>query len=472
MSLVIGLAATSCLAIYALHQRNEARASQRISEASYRFLAEDVLASVNPAQAAAAEETLVQAITRTSGMISQRFADEPLVAAYLYGTLGRAFDLRSDYDNAFRYYEEAQRSYVRAGAENSAGAVNTRLQYAAALALSTRPGSLEQALAIVAEADRTIAAHRLANPETTVWREAAYGMIALAREDVPTLRTHYQLAYETARTLPDTFSPRQVISFGQRYAFSLLRLGEGDEAERTFTALVAAMSELAGPDHPDTLPLRLNLAQAYLVQQRYNDVIAALDTLLPLMEARLGHTHRHTLQLLSTRQQALGSVERYAEAAADGERLWRAAAAKDGPSSFAAVAGRTDTGVSQCRGGLHAAGAANISAALAALRSDLADRAALEDALQAALADCYIGMGRFDAAENLLLDIDRERVNQLVGDQNWGAQVDLALAEIALGRGDRGRARTLFNRARGPLSNTQDAFVRGRVARVARALGI
>lgn len=131
---------------------------------------------------------------------------------------------------------------------------------------------------------------------------------------------------------------------------------------------------------------RLNLAQSLLVQQRYGEVIDALDSLLPLMEQRLGRDHRITLLLLSARQQALGSAGRNTDAAEDGERVWRAAAQKDGAPSFAAIAGRADTGISQCRAGRLVAGSANISAALAALGQDAANRGAMKGAVEAALA--------------------------------------------------------------------------------------
>jgi tetratricopeptide (TPR) repeat protein len=303
-----------------------------------------------------------------------------------------------------------------------------------------------------------------------VWLNSAQGMISLASEDVPASQEHYARAYEAARNLPDIFSDRQIVNFGQRHAFSLLRLGQGPEAERAFRPLVERMVRLAGADHPDTLLLRLNLAQSLLVQQRYGEVIDALDPLLPLMEQRLGRDHRITLLLLSARQQALGSAGRYTEAAEDGERVWRAAAQKDGASSFAAVAGRADTGISQCRAGRLAAGSANISAALAALGQDAANRGAMKDAVEAALADCLIQMRRFDEAESLLRGIDRVQVAQLVGDRNFGALVDLALAEIAFGQGDRNRARTLFDAASGPLGDTQDLFVKHRLGALRKAL--
>src|SRR3546814_2485116 len=89
------------------------------------------------------------------------------------------------------------------------------------------------------------------------------------------------------------------------------------------------MTRLVGRDHPDTLFLRLNVGQALMVQQRYPEAIAVLDALLPVMEKRLGPNHRYTLLLLAARQQSLGGVGRYAEAAVDGERVWRAAAAQE-----------------------------------------------------------------------------------------------------------------------------------------------
>ncbi|WP_114952160.1 protein kinase domain-containing protein [Sphingosinicella terrae] len=470
-SLVAGLVGTSSLAAYAIHQRNQAVEARRMSEASYGFLAEDVLASVDPARASAADETLVEVVGRAGAGIDRRFADQPVVAANLHATLARAFDLRSDYGAAFRHYEAAERAYSRAGAARTAPAIHARLQHAGALALSTRPGSLDRAAALLTAARQALAGGAERRPETEVWLASAEGTIALAGEDVTSARAAYGRAHAAADRLPERFTVRQRLNFGQRYAFTLLRLGEGVEAERTLRPLLIAMRRTMGPEHPDTLLLRLNLAQALLVQQRFPEVVRALDPLLPIMESRLGDAHRHTLLLLSVRQQALGSLGRYSEAAADGERVWRAASARDGGSSFTAVAARTDVGISHCRAGNLAGGTEHIRAALASLRTDLAGRMALEDAVEAALADCLIPMRRFDEAEALLRDIDREPVAQLVGDRHWGAQVDLALAEIALARGRPDAARTLLDRARGPLAANEDRYVRGRIAALGRALG-
>lgn len=462
-SLVIGLIATSTLAIYAFGQRDQARTAQRMSEASYRFLAEDILASVDPARATAAEETLVQAITRSGDTIAQRFRDQPDIAAYLYATLARAFDLRSDYSNAFRYYQAADASYRQAGAGDSTDAIHSRLQHAAALALSTQPESLAKARTMVSAEQARMTQTGTDTPETQVWLASALGMIALVGEDVPAARQHYGRAYQIARSLPDAFSERQTINFGQRQAFSMIRLGDGAAAEAAFRPLVAAMTRLNGADHPDTLLLRLNLGQALMLQHRHEEAIPTFDALLPIMEKRLGAEHRHTLLLLAARQQSLGGSGRYAEAAADGERLWRIAARKNGASSFAAIAGRTDTGISQCRAGDAAAGAGNIRASLVSLRRGGPGQDALDAAVRAALADCLIQVRQFDEAKALLEDIDRVKVAQLIGDASFPALVDLSHAEIALGQGNRQKAQSLFAGAVSALQSTKDNFVRKRI---------
>ncbi len=470
-SLAAGLATATGLALYAGQQRDQAVEARDLAEASYRFLAEDLLGGVDPARAAAAEETLVQAIDRTGGSIASRFGDRPMVAGYLYATLARAFDLRSDYDQAFRYYELALASYRKAGVLDAPAGLNVRLQYAAALALSTREGAGEKARAMVAEAEADIARGRVTDPETRVWLDSAKGMIALAGGDVPVAKDRFSAAYEGASALPSVFSPRQQANFGQRYAFTLLRMGDGPAAERTFRDILGRLTRLVGPEHPDTLLLRLNVGQALMVQHRDQEAVDHLTPLLPLLERRLGRDHRHTLLLLAARQQSLGALGRYDEAAQDGERIWRTAAAKDGPGSFAAVAGRMDTGISQCRAGRLAEGEANLRAAIAAQGRPGGARTPLEDGGRAGLADCLILAGRHDEAAAQLDGIDRVKVGQLVGDADWGAQVDLALAEIALARGDEAEARRRLSAARGPLAKSRDLFVRRRLAKLEARLG-
>jgi hypothetical protein len=227
-----------------------------------------------------------------------------------------------------------------------------------------------------------------------------------------------------------------------------------------------------GAEHPDTLMIRMNLVQALMVAKRNAEAIAAATELLPLMEKGFGQDHRHTMLLLAARQQALAGLERFVEAATDGERVWRTAVRRDGPGSFQAVAGRADTGLSQCRAGQTTDGINNARAAVLAIEAAKGAGGALHMALRSVLGDCLILAGRHAEALQVLNGIDRIKVAQLVGDANWGANLDLALAEIAFARGDRVSATKLAVSAAPVLgAETAEPFQARRLQKLQRDLG-
>jgi non-specific serine/threonine protein kinase len=469
---LIGLVGTSVMAWLASRQRDQARQAQAQAEASYAFLADDILASPDPSNADGANERLVDAVRRASAGIDRRFADQPLVAARLYATLARAFDQRSEYVAARDYYDRAWQWFTRAGAASGVEANIMRLQRASAEAFSTHPGSLDRARALVAAARRDLG-ERAKSGEPAVWLELAEGTIAMVAEQVPAARDHYARAAALADKMPDRFDERQRLNMHQRHAFALARLGETANAVRELTPLVAAMSRLQGPDSPDTLLLRLNLAQTKANSGDFAAALADINSLLPRLEARLGPEHRHTLLALSVRQLALGSLGRYREAAVDGERVWRAAAAKDGATSFTAVAMRSDLGTTQCRAGDYAKGEANTRAAYQAARAAATEETALAQAIRVAVADCLIPQHKEAQAAPLLRNVDRVRVNQLVGDAHWDAGLDLSLAEVAFASGDRDEAMARLRAVNAVYTKPPaDRYVAERLARMRKALGV
>jgi len=469
---LIGLIGTSAMAWLASRQRDQARQAQAQAEASYAFLADDILASPDPSNANGANERLVDAVRRASTGIDRRFADQPLVAARLYATLARAFDQRSEYVASRDYYDRAWQWFTRAGAASGDEANIMRLQRASAEALSTHPGSLDRARGLVAAARRDLG-ERAKSGEPAVWLELAEGTIAMVAEQVPTARDHYARAAALADEMPERFEERQRLNMHQRHAFALARLGETASAVRELTPLVASMSRLQGPDSPDTLLLRLNLAQTKANSGDFAAALADINSLLPSLEARLGPEHRHTLLALSVRQLALGSLGRYREAGVDGERVWRAAAAKDGATSFTAVAMRSDLGTTQCRAGDYAKGEANTRAAYQAARAAAKEETALAQAIRVAIADCLIPQHKANQAAPLLRNIDRVRVNQLVGDAHWDAGLDLSLAEVAFANGDRQEALSRLRTVNAVYTKPPaDRYVAERLERLRKALGV
>lgn len=458
--------ATSLGAFVAVRQRDEARRQQQIATASYRFLADDLLGRVNPYHSGAADETIAAAAARASGEIDRRFAGAPAVAGSLHHSLARAFDQRTDLAAARAEYAKAERAMVRAGQTGMRERRILLSQWAQLEALSGDATRLPEARRLLARAQGP----GPPDPELAVWLDSAAGSVALAGEDVRTAQTAFTRAALAADALPAAFDARQRLNLNQRVAFVQLRLGNGPEAERRLRPLLAGFARLEGPLHPNTLNIRLNLVQALLVQKRYPQVVAAATALLPVMERALGTDHRRTLQVLAVRQQALGGLERYAEAARDGERVWRTTAAREGPKTFQALAGRGDTAESECRAGRHAAGLADATAALAGTRAGEGPETALAMALRATVASCLIGSGRAAEAMPLLRGIDRTKVAELVGDPKWGANLDLALAQVCALTGRADEARTRLAAATTLLGSDADAHQKRLIQRTAAML--
>ncbi len=435
---LIGILGTSTAALVAFHQRDEARHQQDIAQASFAFLADDLLARADPAKATSAEETITEAAKRASAEIDRKFRNAPLIAGRLHHGLARAFDQRTDLASARTEYAKADAAFGRAGPAAGLDRAITQLQWAQMNALSGDPSLLPAARKMIDQARQVPGVNEGAS---SVWLASAEGALALASEDVPAAQAAFIRAAKLVQSLPSSdFDERQRLNLQQRVAFAYIRLGDGENAERAFRPLAEAFTKLEGPENPDTLNIRLNLIQALLIQKRHKEVVKAATDLLPVMERRFGRDHRRTMQLLAVRMQSLGSLERYAEAAADGERVWRITAEHEGANAFQAVAGRADTATAQCRAGLYDAGIANARAAAAATRAAPGPEMALSMAVRETLAECLIGAGQPTEAKPLLAGIDRKKVSELVGDRNWGANLDLALAEVAMATGDRSEA--------------------------------
>lgn len=465
----LGLLATTASTIVALRQRDEARHQEAMARASFGFLTEDLIGRVDPSRSTSAEESISEAARRASDEINRRFPDNPIVAGRLYATMARAFDLRSDYDTARKNYDLADRQYARAGAEGANERSFVRLQRATMEALTTQPGSLELARAIIkAKSDKEL------DGEARVWLAQARGMEALVDNRIAEAAGYFREGADMAAAMPERFSERQALNMRQREGFTHLRLGDGEAAERILKSISARFTTLYGADHPDTLLLRMNLGQSLMVQKRNDAAIAQFTELLPMFEKRFGPDHRLTMQLLAARQQALGQAQRYDEAVGDGLRVLKIAEAKGGPLTFHAIAARVDVASNQCRAGDTISGIPNARLALQHAKAGQSGGGpALTQAVQAILADCLIFAGQIAEAEPLLAGIDRESVGTLVGDADWGANIDLALADIAIRRGDRAAAAKLLASAAPAFADAaKDPFQSKRLQRLRQAAGL
>jgi ATP/maltotriose-dependent transcriptional regulator MalT len=190
------------------------------------------------------------------------------------------------------------------------------------------------------------------------------------------------------------------------------------------------------------LRVRLNLAQAFMIQNKHAQSVQETTAIYPEFVSRLGQDHELTMQLLTTRAQSEGALGLWNDAIRDDMAIHDLAVRKQGPLSFFAVATLSDGSLAQCRAGRYREGEANARQAYQASTKAFGPRAGLTGGTASTLADCLIGLGRLDEASKLLDQIDVPVVAQLAGDPDWGAGVTLAEAEIAYRRGNYDAART------------------------------
>ncbi|NMN04854.1 MULTISPECIES: winged helix-turn-helix domain-containing protein [unclassified Novosphingobium] len=450
LALTAGAIASSLLYARTLRERDIAEHQTAIAERVNRFLATDILARSSPFRGASPDESLVGAVKQASPLIDIRFKDEPAVAARLHQTIANALDKRSDWAGARPEYDRAALLWRQAQGPSSPDAVATGLQHAMMEARSYEAGSLPRAKAMIAAAEKDIERQHLTRPDLAVWRASARGVVALIDNDGATAEAEFDKASRAADALPD-FDPTARLTLRQRFAFAKFRLGDGAGAEQLFRALVRDFAAIEGPDGPNVLMVSMNLAQALMVEGKHADAVAQANAVYPRILTRLGPDHEMTLQLLTTRAQSEGVLEHWDDAIRDDLRVHEIAVGKQGPKSFFAIATLSDAATAQCRGGQLTQGLINAETAHR-LSLEGFGKAALTDGTAYTLAACQIAAGRYAQALSNLQGIDRAAVAQLAADPHWGANVDLALAQIAAAQVHASDARRYLDAAKPAFS--------------------
>jgi serine/threonine protein kinase/DNA-binding winged helix-turn-helix (wHTH) protein len=440
IALAVGLGVSFTLYRRAVRERDLANRQTAIASSINKFLSDDLLGRSNPFASGKASESLMDAIKQASPSIDRQFKNEPLIAARLHQTIARAFDNRTDYPDARQEYDRAAALFKQVDGELSEDAIIIQLQRTTLEARSYENGSLPFAKSLLGQQEALIAKLPHPRPDLAVWLSSARGMVALIENNAKSAAENFQAAVDKAETLPE-FDESARLTFKQRLAFSYIRLGEGAKAEQLFRELIVAFTRVAGPDSPNVLRVRLNLTQAFMIQNKHEEAIKEATAIYPEFVSRLGADHELTMQLLTTRAQSEGSLGLWDDAIRDDFTIHNLAVLKRGPLSFFAVVTLSDGALAQCRAGRYREGESNARQAYEASTKAFGSRAGLTGGTASTLADCLIGLGKLDEASKLLDQVDVPAVAQLAGDPDWGAGVTLARAEIAYRRGNYDAAR-------------------------------
>jgi non-specific serine/threonine protein kinase len=411
---------------------------------------------------------VVEAIRRASASIDQRYADAPGVAARLHLSIARAFHQRSDFDFARREYDAADQQFARAGEGDSDDAVVGRLNRIAMESVSGQPDRLTEAGRLLAEEKARLGA-RGSGGRVGFALAQAEGSVGYST-DVAAAESAFRRAVEIAAAPESGIPATQRLKMRSSLALTLMRQGRSREAEPMARAIVQDSIRVRGANHPDTLVARQHLLTSLAMQGKSGEALQGSTPLLAAMEARFGRDHRFTLALRSTRFESYSMLGRYTEAAREAERVWQGAAAQAGAQSHQALVGQIDYASALCRTDQRTRAVAVAQDALAAVRAAFGPDYPLTHSVRYFAAECLIADRRFAEAGALLVGLDRRKVAELTGQTDFDALVDLALAEVALGGGDRAGARTLLTAASGPLRGAQDPGIRERLAVLSRTL--
>ena len=191
-----------------------------------------------------------------------------------------------------------------------------------------------------------------------VWLLTAKGMIALVESDAKSANRDFKEASDIAATMPE-FDEVARYNLKQRLAFTYIRLGDGATAERLARELIAPLSTTSGPDSPYVLRVRLNLAQAFMIQKKFREAVDEANAIYPDFLKKLGPDHQLTMQLLATRAQSEGSIGLFDDSVRDDLLVYGMAVTKQGPLSFYSIATLSDASVGQCRANHLVEGEAN-----------------------------------------------------------------------------------------------------------------
>ena len=440
IALAAGLAVSFTLYRRAARERDHASRQTAIATSINQFLSDDLLGRSNPFLSGKASESLTDAIRQASPSIDNQFKDEPLVAARLHQTIARALDNRTDYPDARAEYDHAAALFRQVDGELSQDAIVVQLQRATAESRSYEKDSLPLAKSILSQQEGLIAKLPHPRSDVPVWLASARGMIALIDNNAKAAAENFQSAVEKSEVLP-AFDESARLTFKQRLGFSYIRMGEGAKAEQTFRDLILAFTRVTGPDSPNVLRVRLNLAQAYMIQNKHAEAVREANAIYPDFVTHLGPDHELTMQLLTTRAQSEGSLGMWNDAIRDDMAIHNLAVKKQGPLSFFAVATLSDASMVMCRSGQFAEGEMNARKAYEASVKAFGPRAGLTGGVASTLAGCLIGLGKLDEASKLLAQIDIPIVTQLAGDPDWGAGVTLLQAQISFRQKDYATAR-------------------------------
>jgi serine/threonine-protein kinase len=416
-------------------ERDRANHETAIAMTMNRFLSEDLIGRSDPFKSGNAGESFADVVKQASPRIDLQFENEPLIAARLHQTLANAFDKRSDFPQARREYDRADRLFRQAEGPLSQDAIVARLQWAAMEARSFERGSLAHAKSLLSDAEAALAKIAQPREHVAVWLYSARGSIAVVGGDAHAAEENFSAALRSAEA-SKSFDETERNKIKQTVAYAYIHQGNGAKAEPLLRNIVATLSRAEGPDSPDVMRARIYLAQSLMVQGKYAAAINEANAVYPSLVKKVGEDNETVTTLLGTLAASEGLLGRYDDAIRDDLKAYRIGVRTRGPATLFSIGMLSDAALTQCMIGRLAEGEPNAREAYEQSSKAFGPRSGLTGGTAYALAYCLTRSNKLDEASGLLRGIDVKATAERAGDPNVGSSIEMVQGEIAARRGD------------------------------------
>jgi serine/threonine protein kinase len=276
--------------------------NQRVAEEVSAFFAREVLAGADPRRASNPDIPMREVVDAAAGLVSERFADEPLIEATIRQTLGDTYRSLGLFDRALPHLERAS-SLFRA----QCGEADLR----------TLRASTDLAILYI-RLDRLDEAERLLREILERQRRS------LGPNDRETLRSEVNLGS------------------------ICIKAGRFADAKRILGDSRAALERGFGPHDEDTILATHHLATAHGKLAEHADAEPLLRSVLEHQEKARGEDHPYTIAALNELAQSLQAQARHAEAEPMFARVLEATLRRSGEEHL-------DTAIARANLGLHCA---------------------------------------------------------------------------------------------------------------------
>jgi non-specific serine/threonine protein kinase len=262
--LIVGMSASLALYLDARRARNEAAASAAISQAVSDFLGKDMFGVLQAEQRPVKNLTVKELLDAASAQVEKRFANAPEAAAQVHAALGSSYSALEYAGESAAHLERALALYQAQQGSGSEREVETAAQL---VELKYLFGGLQQALpefeAVLAHGDQRLGKH---HPAVLRLRQRiiSFGYSHDLQRAVQELRLLIKDALG-AKPIPEALVGESEQLLGQ----ALVTLAEFDQAERVLRGSIERLSRAFGTEHQRVALARMSLGNALGELERY-----------------------------------------------------------------------------------------------------------------------------------------------------------------------------------------------------------